>query len=227
LFRVGDHEALDLGEGSQPGGGRLARTHDVVNVQTTDHKRIGDKRAVAPPRHGFRAHDDHVGISGEVDELTQRCPELHGLHVVGEAAKRQVAPADIRGLPGRMAQAPEPGQVPVRDACGRQRLAQDVDAVLRVVTGPRDSTDVGEQGDVVLLQEVDERAERTDGVPDRPQCRAWSVDDRGSGLRRLLSHARNPFCPGAEELPAEPRDGAGSRARTHRPSTVRKATIGG
>jgi hypothetical protein len=88
----------------------------VLHHHAAGEERVGEERAVTPPRHRLRAHDRDRSLLGERPELAEPLLELRRLHVIGVAAEGGVPPGGVllRALP-RVTEATEAREVDVPD----------------------------------------------------------------------------------------------------------------
>ncbi|EEF26456.1 conserved hypothetical protein [Ricinus communis] len=204
LFRrIRDAQALDVGERRQLVRLALARIDDVVDGHAAHQQRIGDERAVAAPRHRFRAHQRAGPALRELDDRVDVGREFVGLHVVRVAAERRVAPAGVRRVLERAAQAAEAFQVTVFDTGIGQRRGELVLPELRIVARFRHRADIEQAGDAVLPEQPDELLDRTVRMADGADgcgCHGCILArPRGAGrpvpyrLKRLLQRPNRAF----------------------------------
>ena len=135
---------------------------EVRRVEKVDHgepageEGIGDQRTVATPGERFRAEKDEAVLAGLLFQVIERRGEPGGLHVVGEASKALVPPSSVRGIPSRMAQAPEGSQVFVGDAASGQEGGKALPVELGVVAGAGNGSDVDDELDPMGVQDGNE-----------------------------------------------------------------------
>jgi len=79
-------------------------TCNLVHIESANNERIRNQRAVAPPRHGLRAHDRRPPTARHTNQLPEGSFELRGLHVVGKAGETRISPGCIDGVAVRMSQ---------------------------------------------------------------------------------------------------------------------------
>ena len=98
---------------------RFALTISQLATPCTN-ERVGDQRTVAAPGHGFGAHEHDAVAPRPARSGWRGVGEIPALHVVGVAAKRQVAPACRWASPRRSAEAAEARRMQVADAGWRE-----------------------------------------------------------------------------------------------------------
>jgi len=81
--------------------------HDLHHRDAPRDQGVGDQRPVASPGDSFGAHDCRGRLGGKFHQTIQIFAEFRGLHVVGEAPKRRVAPSAVDRI---LASVPEPTQ---------------------------------------------------------------------------------------------------------------------
>src|SRR5260370_33969554 len=84
-----------------------SRGHDVFDVHPADEQRVANQRAMAAPRHRFRAHDGGALLARQFQQTRKTGAKFLGGHVVGVAAEGSVTPAEIGGIFFGVAEAAE------------------------------------------------------------------------------------------------------------------------
>ena len=144
--------------------------HDVFHGEFPCRKRVRHKRSVTAPGHRFSAHQD-AGLSfGKLNRTRERGFEFARLHVIREAAKTCVVPADIFGIGFRAAQPTKRLKVYVSDSVGSQRRPQSFAVILGVVARTRYGADVDYAVNPMRSQQLDQLAERTRRMADGENC---------------------------------------------------------
>src|ERR1051325_10310113 len=100
---------------------------DVAHLPAARGERVGDERAVAAPRHRLRAHDRSFLLGREAFQLRDPSAKLLRLHVVGVAAKTQVAPAEIDRFLRGFAQTTQILEMAVFDFLTRERAREKIE----------------------------------------------------------------------------------------------------
>ena len=113
------------------------RIGQLFDLHAVHQQRISDERAVAAPGYGLRAHERQLLVRRGSHDLLEAGGESGALHVVGVAAKREIAPAGVRGIRSRFTQPAERRHVRIADTRRLQRVGQRVAVELRVVTRAR------------------------------------------------------------------------------------------
>ena len=107
---------------------------------------------MASPRYGFGAHDRNWLASSHFGQRLQALFEFRRLHIVGEPAEGEIAPACIERIFSRMTQAAQLGHVRVADVCALQRVRQLVHIELRIVARSGNLAHVYQPLDAVVLE---------------------------------------------------------------------------
>src|SRR5947207_3884946 len=71
------------------------RVENVINRDSPGDDGVGDKRAMAAPRHRLGTHDRCRLERGDGEQIVERFAELARLHVVGVSAEAGVAPLGV------------------------------------------------------------------------------------------------------------------------------------
>src|ERR1700687_448483 len=164
---VAERPAAHPEEGCAPVRSRGPRALNVEHPPPGHGERVRDQRAVAPPREGLRAHDGGGAPPRDPLEAGLARRELLGLHVVGVAAKRGVAPAEIDRVCPSVAQPAQRLQVPVAELAGVKRARQRGAIELRVVPRPGDRANVHHLLHPVGAEQLEELPGGAGGVADR------------------------------------------------------------
>jgi len=164
--RISDLSGADAGEGRERVFFGSCGADDFEDPDTANDERVGNQRTMAAPRDCFGAHQRSGPQFRKLNSVLERFLEFHGLHVVREAPKTGVAPAEIDRVALRMAQAAKVLDVAVTDACGGERFREGVGVELGIVAGFRDGADVEQLPDPVRAQQFDEFVNRARGVAD-------------------------------------------------------------
>jgi hypothetical protein len=107
---------------------------------------------MAAPRHGFGAHDRSALRLRALDEIREISLELRRLHVIGIAAKRQIAPAHVLGIGARSPKSAESCHMRVRDPRRLQHRWKVLPIELRVAARLWHRAHVDERVDTVCVQ---------------------------------------------------------------------------
>lgn len=104
--------------------------HNVVHMPASDGQRVGNQGAVAAPGKRLSAHDRGFLTMSTFFKLGQ--PRLKGRshHIIGKATERGVAPANVRGIFRRMAQAAKRFEVVIRKTDGMEGTGKQLAAKL-------------------------------------------------------------------------------------------------
>ncbi len=142
--------------------------HDVLDVIAAHQQGVGDEGAMAAPGERLGAHERDWSwtLRGQGQQLLQAGLKLGGLHIVGKAAERLVAPALVGRIGAGVAQAAQAGQVSIVDAGGLQAVGQGFTVELRVTPGAGDGAHIHHPRDAVHVQQVDEFIQRPRRVTD-------------------------------------------------------------
>ena len=132
-------------------GGALV--HDVEDVPAIDGERIGDQGPVTAPGHRFGAHDGGVLTMSAFFKLGQARAKGRGRHIVSVPTKGGVAPAGVRRILPRMAQATERFQMKVADASALEGAGKLITAKLGMRPRPGNRAHVYQELDRVYAQE--------------------------------------------------------------------------
>ena len=144
--------------------------------------------------------------------------EVRGLHVVGIAAKRQVAPAGIGESAVVRRKPPRPGGA-IADVHGGERSGQRLGVELRVVPRARHRAHVDQLRNEVGAKQLHERLDRPRRMADRQDATLAAVPVRrlaGSGRGRLALCRRAPSTPRRFSRRRACGRDAAARARAHR-----------
>src|SRR5919198_1361121 len=140
---------------------RQARADDMRDRHSADRERVGNQRAVAPPRYGLGAYQGEATAPSELQHVLQGASKRIGLHVIGVAAKRLVAPRAVGRVPPRTAQAAERWQMNVADSRCLEGVRKRAGLVLRIAPRAWDGANVGEGGHPMVPQECKEVLDRS------------------------------------------------------------------
>jgi hypothetical protein len=165
---VGIGEAIAFDQCERCHGVRLRfrLAQDVDDRDASSGQRVGDQRSMAAPGHGFSAHDDGWSRGRERYQSFQVLAKLSGLHVVGVATERGIAPGRVDRVRSRPPEATEPGKMFVADSRIAKAGPQSFLTKLRVVSGLGDSADVDQLLDSVRLENADELLDGMRRMPD-------------------------------------------------------------
>src|SRR5579864_1487078 len=121
---------------------------------------------MAAPRNGFRAHDGGALSAGELQQALQALAEVRAGHVIRVAAEGSVAPAEIRGIFPRVAQAAEALQMEVADSLFAERSGEGVGIELRNATRPGNAANIDEKLHAVRGEDGEKFLDGARGVAD-------------------------------------------------------------
>jgi hypothetical protein len=145
---------------------------DVDDAPAAAAESVGDQAPVAPSPIPLRAHDRGGLAARKLLEPLEAGGELVGLHVLGVAAERVVAP-HRRGPSGGPARPPASAELLaerlVVDSGGGERVAKRAGIELRMAPRARKPPDVAQDLDAMTAEEGDETVDRVRGMPDRKQ----------------------------------------------------------
>jgi hypothetical protein len=145
-----------------------------------EHHHVGDDPAMAPPPHRFAAHHRGAAIVRVGQHLVERVDEGRLSRPTGVAAKRFVAPRDVRRVGRRLAEAAEAWLPSVRDAGLRQPRLELGPGDMRMTAAPGRGAYVDDALDCRAAQQSDEFVLAQGPVPEGHEGR---VDGRGHGRR--------------------------------------------
>ncbi len=151
------------------------RVHNVPDGNAAHRQGIGNERPVAPPRDRFRAHRRRVPPFGQAQQFHQILLEFGGLHVVCVTAEVEIPPAGVNGIPERVAQATQAGHVDVLDPRQGQRFRNGFLIELRVVSRPRNGSNIHQQIHSVRPQHCQKLFHGTVGVADGRHAMHFSL----------------------------------------------------
>ena len=152
---------------------------NVEHIKAANEKRIPDERAVAPPRHCFRAHDNGPGCAGDRDQIVQRLHEFAGLHVIRVTAKGKVFPPEIWRVRTRAAKPAQPLHMQVGNVSLFEQTAQGTLVILGIAARSRYRPYVGQSCDSECTENLEKSLSRACRVPDR-------VDRSACHLRTIM-----------------------------------------
>src|SRR6185437_5501912 len=147
---------------------RRATPDDLQHLPAAHAQRIGDQRAMAPPRHRLGAHHRGPLRPRRFLQLGQRPRERFRLHVIRIAAEAGILPTGILRIGPRVPQSPKPRPRLVLDAGLPQARRQLLAAELRVRPRFRNRPHIRHQLDPLPLQQPEELLNRPRRVPNRP-----------------------------------------------------------
>ena len=98
--------------------------------------------------------------------MIQVLAELRGLHIVGVASERCIAPSGIYGILASVPQPAHPGEMKVLDPRGLEAARQIFLAKLRVAPGSWNGSHIHQPADAIGLQNADEFLDGMSGMPD-------------------------------------------------------------
>src|SRR4030095_16689741 len=142
-------------------------TLDMKHSPSGYRKRVCAQRRVASPREGLGTHDGRGTPSRELREAREAGGEVLGLHVVREATKRGVTPAEVARVGPRVAQPAQSLQVSVADLDRMEGARQRRTVELRVVTRPGNGANIHHLRHPISPEQLDELWRGTGGMADR------------------------------------------------------------
>lgn len=146
--RTGGPRLLNV-SGAQDMKNRLARCDQVVS----------DDAPVTSPPHGFRAHHCAAQCVSQISQLGESGTEGAGHRVIGVVVKALVVPEGVYrrwGVPQLASKSSKRRDVDVTNLPGSQCLGQSVTVVLRVRPRSRNGSDVDDESNFCLPQQIDE-----------------------------------------------------------------------
>ena len=102
-----------------------SQTHDIFGRNSAHGKRVADQRTMTAPGHRFGAHNGNAILFREPDQLLEVFLELGGLHVIGIATKRGIAPTGVDRIGSGMAQSAEPRDMDISQTGLAQRSGSE------------------------------------------------------------------------------------------------------
>lgn len=142
-------------------GGQLVhraspRPDDILDLDPPHDEGVRDKRSMTTPGHSLGAHQHAALIVCKLRDDLDVGGELRGLHVIGIASERRVAPGSIWRIRACVSQSPEPRHVRVADVDGLKKLRERILAELRVVQRSWNGAHVKHVSDFVRLKQGQE-----------------------------------------------------------------------
>lgn len=129
-------------------------SHDVGDAPASDGERISDQRTVTAPGQRFGAHDHSFLIVSTLLKLGQAGEKGRRRHIVGVPTKGGVAPADVRRIFRRMAQATKSFQVEIVYASILECIGKLINAKLGMRERPGNCAHVYQELDRVHPQQL-------------------------------------------------------------------------
>src|SRR5689334_16940133 len=111
---------------------------------------------MATPRHRFRAHYGSPLALAQSDKGGESSRKRLGLHIVGVAAKAEVAPTCVGRILPRMSQTTQEWHRNILDVLCLQDCGKDVAVELRVMARTRDCPNVAKTFDPILSEQSQE-----------------------------------------------------------------------
>jgi hypothetical protein len=172
-------------------------TQDVLHRKAPNYQDVGDHPPVATPPHRLRAHEADSLLAEQSYKTLEVRVELGRPHVVGVAAKGEVAPAGVRRIGMGAPAAPQARQVSVAyPALAGQPLRERLCVEVGVPRGVGEAAHVDQAASSVRQQEAEELLEGPRRMADgQDEARAGFVirPSRGSPLcRRGRTGPRGP-----------------------------------
>lgn len=103
---------------------RVLGIEDMHHFESSSAQHIGEQRSVTPPPHRFRTHQCRACGHCHFEQRSQTVGKLRAGHVIGVTAKREVAPAGIRGIRTGPSAASKPGKPVIGDAMRGERCGK-------------------------------------------------------------------------------------------------------
>ncbi len=163
--RIADAPGADEGEGSEAVRLGAPGAEDIGHEDAAGEEGIRDEGTMAAPGDGLGAQDRGSFPLRQFDEPRETFLEIRRLHVIGEAAKRGIAPSHIGGIAAGRAQAAELGQMDVAYFDSAQPFAQGEAVELRIMPGAGNAADVDDALDAVGAQKGEEVLPGAGGMP--------------------------------------------------------------
>ncbi len=154
----------------------LSRANDVLDVNTSNKKRVADQRPVASPGNRFGTHQRTALAGRDFLDPLNVLGELGGLHVIRIAAKREIVPAGVGGIGAGVAQAPKTRKVRISDSERAQGRCERLAVEVGIVPRPRHGSHVEYSQNLVGREQIDKIAQRPIRVPDCADQRLVQID---------------------------------------------------
>src|SRR5438046_3216982 len=101
---------------------RLRQTQNMENFVTVCLQIIGDQSAMASPPNRFGAHDCHMLVADQFDQLFDSVRKSLALHIIGITSKCFISPRRIARIGSRSSSPTELEQMVVLDSNLGERL---------------------------------------------------------------------------------------------------------
>ncbi len=138
----------------------LVRGQNVPDRPTSADHGIGNERTMAPPGHGFGAHNGSRGGGGQLHEGFEALPEGRRFHVIGIALKTRIPPTHIRGVLLGFPAASKYFHRLIMKPNSPQMLRKLVCVELGIPSGIRNGAYISHELDAMSLQQGDEFFDR-------------------------------------------------------------------
>lgn len=167
---VGDARPTHARERRELLRSRRRRAHDVQNLNATNYQSVGNKRAMASPGYGLRAHQNAWPYSRELYRPIYASRKFWGFHVIGKPAKAGIVPAQILGARPCVTQASQLFHLDIGDAALSQGWSKRFSIELRIVPRAWNGADIDHAFHSIRAQQFDKLVERPRRVADRKNC---------------------------------------------------------
>lgn len=159
--------AINVGERGKNMRFASLRPDNIFDANAPDKQCVAYHRPVAAPGNCFGAHQDATFRARLFRDSLNVLGKLCGLHVIREASKRVIAPAEVGGISTRMAQAPETRKMGITNFDSVQVRRKRVLIELGIVTRSRYGPHIEHPSDLIVSEQSDERLYRSIGMTDR------------------------------------------------------------